>query len=162
AIDRGSPQAMVQVGFELGMRSLTLRPMAKEMLACAKSQQEPEAYGVLGKIAWTEGRWVDAYRLWEEGANFGCEDCIDKMGEFIALTLEFNPRTGEVRESTTRMSDEIRNSLPRLEALKKFYSEQFFYKISNMTELLVTAPTDMAFHVSDEQIVALIKKQHPQ
>jgi hypothetical protein len=160
AIDRGSPQAMVQVGFDLGMRTLTLRPMAKEMLACAKSQQEPGAYGVLGKIAWTEGRWIDAYRLWEEGANLGCEDCIDKMKEFGALTRELTV-TGEIRDSTTRQSNDILNSLQRLDALKDFYSKQFLYEITDMTELLVTAPTDMAFHVSDEQIVALIRKRTP-
>jgi hypothetical protein len=147
AIDRGSPQAMVLMGHHLGMHSLALRPMAKEMLACAKSQEEPGAYDVLGQIAWREGRWVDAYRTWEEGSNKGCEDCIDHMEEFVML----NPRF--------QLKDGFRDSTPPLKALREYYSKQFLYQITQMTELLEAAPTDMAVHVTDEQIVALIEKR---
>jgi hypothetical protein len=147
AIDRGSPQAMVLMGHDLGMHSLPLRPMAKEMLACAKSQKEPGAYDALGQIAWREGRWVDAYRLWEDGVNKGCEDCIDHMEEFSMLKPDFQLDNG------------FQDSIPRLKALRDYYSKQFLYQISHMTELLETAPAEMAFHVTDEQIVALIKKR---
>lgn len=147
AIDRGSPQAMVRMSDHLGMRSLALRPMAKEMAACAQHQKEPGAYEVLGEIAWREGRWVDAYRFWGDGANKGCEACIDRMEKFAMLEPGF------------RLNDGAMDSSARLKALREYYAGQFLYQLTKMTELLEIAPPDMAFHVSDEQIVALIERQ---
>jgi hypothetical protein len=147
AMERGSPQAMDLMGYQLGLHSLALRPLAKEMLTCATSQKNPDAYDGLGQIAWLEGRWVDAYRMWEVGANLGCAQCIGQMEEFVMLNPGF------------RLSDGFYNSTPRLKALRSFYESQFFYQLTKMTELLKPATADMAFHVSDEQIIALIKRR---
>ena len=78
AIDRGSPEAMTLVGGEIASRSIKLRSLGKNLLTCARKQGESSSYESLGKMAWQEGRWVDAYRIWEEGTNKGCKDCIKR------------------------------------------------------------------------------------
>lgn len=147
AIDRGNPQAMVLIGDLIGMHSMVLRPMGKEMLDCAASQGEPSAYGSMGKIAWREGRWVDAYRLWEKGLNAGCGSCFDAMRGLSRL------------KSRLGAGNETFDPRLQLDALRKFYSGQFLIQNSGMGELLEKAPQYMEFHVTDEQIVELIRSR---
>ena len=58
-----------------------------------------------------------------------------------------------------QLNDGFRDSTPPLKALREYYSKQFLYQLTQMPELLEAAPAEMAFHVTDEQIVALIEKR---
>lgn len=147
AIDRGSPQAMALVGGSIASRSVVLRELGKKLLACAIKQGEPQAYESLGKIAWHEGRWVDAYRLWEQGANKGCEDCIGRMEQFSTLRADFH------------IDDGVHGSNSTLKALRGYYADQRLYQITNMHTLLTPASRELQFHVTDEQLVSLVKKE---
>lgn len=145
AIERGNPQTMSSVGYNLGTHTFDLRPMAKQMLDCAAAQGDPDAYNGIGRIAWHEGRWVDAYRAWATGANLGCDDCLGQIEELVTL------RPGH------RVSDGSYDTDPGFKALRRFYADQFLYGITHMTELRVTAPPAVQVQVSDAQIVQIIK-----
>ena len=142
-IEGGNPQILSSVGYNLGTHSLALRPVSSRMLECAAAQGEASAYNGLGRIAWQEGRWIDAYRAWERGANLGCEDC---MGQFSGMDTPAPPE------------DPGSPSVARtLEALRKHYAEQFLFQVSQLIELRHPAPEGMQLHVTDAQIVAFIK-----
>jgi hypothetical protein len=79
AIDRGNPQSMTLIGGSILYKAPALRPMAKEMLECAVAQGYGKAYDLLGTSAQMEGRRVDAYRLWAEGVNKGCVECVNHL-----------------------------------------------------------------------------------
>lgn len=145
AIERGNPNAMASVGYNLGTHDLALRPMAKQMLDCAAAQGEPSAYDGIARLAWHEGRWVDAHRAWVQGANLGCERCLQQVESDIAM------RPGH------RVSDGTYNTDARYKALRTFYESQFLYGITHMNSLRVTAPAALHIQVSDEQIVQAIK-----
>lgn len=147
AVDRGSPEAMGLVGGAIASRSVVLRELGKQLLSCAIKQGEPQAYESLGKIAWHEGRWVDAYRLWEQGANRGCEECIGRMERFSTLRPDY------------RVADGMYGSNSALKLLREFYSNQLLYQISKMHNLITPAPKAMQFHITDEQIANLARKE---
>jgi hypothetical protein len=147
AIDRGSPQAMEVVGAELAMKSKKLGSMGKEMLTCAISQGNPNAYATLGTIAMWEGHLVDAYRLFEKGTNSGCSACAGRMKNFARLEPDF-----QSRDSTYTSNDYT------LRSINEFYNkQQFVYELTYMHELLEKLPEYMEFHVTDRQIVDLIQ-----
>ncbi len=145
AIERGNPQTMSTMGFDLGTRTRNLRPMGAKMLECAASQGDAEAYEGLGRIAWLEGRWVDAYRAWQTGANIGCADCLDHMEDIGLTRPDYTPEQG------TRGQD------PQITALRGHYESQSLYEISELIELREPAPPDLRVHWSDAQLVAVIK-----
>lgn len=142
-IEGGNPQILSNIGYNLGTHSIALRPMAVRMLECAAAQGEASAYNGIGRIAWQEGRWVDAYRAWERGANLGCEDCA---GQFTGMDM-LAP-LGE--EASRSVSD-------TLAILRAHYDDQFLFQISHLMSLHDTAPEVMQLHLSDAQIIAIIK-----
>jgi hypothetical protein len=145
AIERGNPNTMSDVGYNLGTHDLKLRPMAKQMLDCAAGQGHADAYDGIGQIAWHEGRWIDAYRSWVKGANLGCDDCLGKIEDLVLL------RPGHDIEEGTYDVD------PKLKALRAFYAGQFIYEITELTDLRIPAPAALQVTVSDASIVKLIK-----
>ena len=145
AIERGNTNAMVSVAYNLGTHDLALRPMAKQMLDCAAAQGAPGAYDGIGRLAWQEGRWVDAMRAWIKGANLGCDECLVQVESDL------------VWQPGHRVSDGTYNTDPGYKALRKFYEDQFFYGLTHLHSLRVTAPASLQIDVSDEQIVKGIK-----
>ena len=147
AIERGNPNTMADVGYNLGTHDLELRPMAKQMLDCAAAQGHAEAYDGIGQVAWHEGRWIDAYRAWAKGANLGCERCLGKVEELLTLRPGY------------KVADGTYDVDPKFKALRAFYAKQFFYEITELTELRSTAPPALQVTVSDASIVQLIKSR---
>ena len=147
AIERGNPNVMSDVGYNLGTHDLELRPMAKQMLDCAAAQGDADAYNGIGAIAWHEGRWIDAYRAWAKGANLGCETCLGKIEEMLVL------RPGHKIVNGTYDVD------PKFKALRAFYAGQFIYEVTELTDLRITAPATLQVTVSDASIVQLIKSR---
>ena len=147
AIERGTPNTMADVGYNLGTHDLELRPMAKQMLDCAAAQGHAEAYDGIGQVAWHEGRWIDAYRAWAKGANLGCERCLGKVEELLTLRPGY------------KVADGTYDVDPKFKALRAFYAKQFFYEITELTELRSTAPPALQVTVSDASIVQLIKSR---
>jgi hypothetical protein len=145
AIERGNPNTMSDVGYNLGTHDLKLRPMAKQMLDCAAGQGHADAYSGIGSIAWHEGRWIDAYRAWVKGANLGCEDCLRRIEDMVSL------RPGHDIEEGTYNVD------PKFKALRAFYAGQFIYEITELTDLRIPAPAALQVTVSEASIVELIK-----
>jgi hypothetical protein len=142
-LEHGNPQIQSSVGYKLGTHSLALRPMALQMLECAAAQGDADAYQGLGRIAWQEGRWVDAYRAWERGANLGSQDCTEKFEEMARLT------------PGAKLDHEPIDS--RLDALRAHYAGQFLFQLSQLASLRRPAPEALQLHFSDAQLVALIK-----
>ncbi len=145
AIERGNPQALSTLGHSFGTRTENLRAMGVKMLECAAAQGDADAYEGLGTIAWLEGRWVDAYRTWQTGANQGCGDCLDHLEDIGLTRPDYTPERG------TRGSDS------RISALRQHYESQLLFTISELSELREPAPQSMWVHWSDEQLVAVIK-----
>lgn len=145
AMDAGNSEVMSHVGFSLGTRTRELRPKAIQMLECAAGQGNAEAYFGLGNIAWLEGRWVDAYRAWQQGANLGCDACLNKMEDIVLTRPDYKPSSGMFGQE------------PAVAALRKFYDSQFLYEISHLIELREPAPPTIRVQWSDEQIVATIR-----
>lgn len=114
AIDRGSPHAMTYVSDTILVRSEALFPLAKSLLECAASQGHAEAYEGLGKLAYIEGRRLDAYRLWAKGINEGGSECIVKME---ALT--------RARANTPEKLEKKRQLLARLTSADEASAEQY-------------------------------------
>ena len=145
AIDRGNPAVMASVGFHLGTRTHELRPKGVAMLKCAASQGEGRGYDGLATIAWLEGRWVDAYRLWAAGANLDCESCMTHVEDIVMTRPDYRPSDGTYGKE------------PTVAALRRFYGSQMLYTISHLKALRIDAPSEMQFKLTDEQIVALIE-----
>lgn len=139
AIEGGNPQVLASVGYNLGTHSRTLRPMALQMLACAAAQGEASAYNGMGRIAWLEGRWVDAYRAWERGANLGCEDCMMKFDELPRMVPEADQLTQQLR------------------ALRAHYSAQPLFEISHLIPLRRPLPAWLELHIGDAELLAFLK-----
>jgi hypothetical protein len=142
AVDRGSPEAMAMIGEHMVIRSKSLRSVGKSMLDCALAQGYSDAYRGLGKLADMEGRWVDAYRLWEKGANSGCDGCVRHMEDFA-----------KVRVRPAQDED------PALLQIKKFYASRFLYRVSLLREFNTPLPKNMAFQFTDGELVKLLKLQ---
>jgi hypothetical protein len=146
AIERGNPNAMASVGHNLGTHDLALRPMALQMLECAAAQGEPMAYEGLGRIAWQEGRWVDAYRTWIKGANLGCDSCLQHVESTVATQPGHRP------------SDGTYNTEPKYKALRKHFEDQyFFYGLTHLGSLRIPAPPSLQIDVDDKEIIREIK-----
>jgi hypothetical protein len=145
AIEGGNPQALSTLGFDLGTRTRNQRAMGVKMLECAAAQGDADAYEGLGRIAWLEGRWVDAYRAWQTGANLGCADCLMKMEDIGLTDPNYTPSRG------TSGSD------ARINALREHYDSQLLFTISELLELREPAAPPMWLQWSDEQVVAVIK-----
>lgn len=145
AIQRGSPDAMELVGASIVVQSKELRPVGKAMLDCALSQGHAAAYAPLGQLADMEGRRVDAYRLWLQGANSGCESCARSLESFAKI------RSGYTAASS---ASEL---LPELARIEKFYSDNVLYELSELPDVYRPLPADMAFHVSDEDLLKLLE-----
>ena len=103
------------------------------------------AYDGLARLAWQEGHWVDAMRTWIKGANLGCDRCLEHVESDIAW------------QPGHRVSDGTYNTNPGYRALRKFYEDQFFYGLTHLHSLRVTAPASLQIDVSDEQIIKGIK-----
>lgn len=138
AIDRGSPEAMVIIGGSMIVRSKQLRSMGEAMLDCALSQGYVNAYWGLGRLADMQGRQVDAYRLWEKGANAGCAGCIDELMAFPKI------RPGE-------------DLMPEPKWIKAVLGRNLFYDMTRLQDLATPVPADLAFHVSDGDVLRLLK-----
>jgi len=146
AIERGNPQAMVTVGFDLGARSLELRPKGLAMLQCAADQGSAEAYEGLGRVAWLEGRWVDAHRTWLRGANLGCESCLMTIDTAMRTSAAgYDPDEGTYRQDS------------KAELLRKFYADQTLRSLSLLDDLRVEAPTQMWLEWSDRQLLKVLE-----
>ncbi|WGS49122.1 hypothetical protein LFL96_15320 [Paraburkholderia sp. D15] len=147
AIDRGSPDAMVWVGGDIVVRSKQLRPAGKAMLECAMAQGDGEAYDSLGVLADMEGRKVDAYRLWEKGVNNGCSACIGHLEGFARIRADYDPSRG-----TT-------DATPALKQIGNFYSDNSLFEWTRLPDLYRPLTDDLSFHVSDGDILKLLKLQ---
>jgi hypothetical protein len=147
AIDRGSPDAMAWVGGNIVVRSKQLRQTGKAMLDCAAAQGNGDAYESLGLLADMEGREVDAYRIWEKGVNNGCQACIRRMEQFVKIRADYDPSMG-----TT-------DATPALKQIGYFYSDNFLFEWTQLPDLYEPLPVNLAFHVSDGDILKLLKLQ---
>lgn len=146
AIDRGSADSMAAVGGNMIARSMKLRADGKAMLECALAQGKAETYSMLGKLALMEGRWVDAYRLWGEGVNKGCDSCVSRLLAFARIRPGY------------RLSQPREDFMPELERIRRFYAKNYFYSDTRLDEFKMPLPSDMAFHFSDEELVTLLEQ----
>lgn len=117
------------------------------MLDCAAAQGNGDAYDSLGLLADMEGRKVDAYRLWEKGVNNGCAACIERMEEFAKIRADYDPSTG------------ITDATPALKQIEHFYSENSLFEWTVLPDLYRPLPANLSFHVSDDDILKLLKLQ---
>ena len=146
AIERGNSKAMATVGFDLSTRSIELRPKGLAMLQCAVDQGGAEAFEGLGRVAWLEGRWVDAYRTWLRGANLGCESCLMTVDTAMRTTkADYDPDADMYRRDS------------KAELLRKFYADQSLYSVSLLDDLRVEAPAKMWLEWSDLQLVQMLE-----
>jgi hypothetical protein len=148
AVDRGNPQAMAYVGGDIVAHSKDLLPIGKELLECAVKQGYAPAYNNLGKLAFMEGRRLDAYRLWEKGLNEGCAECSENLMPIARIRPGYNA-------ATTPMKD----LMPELVAISEFYDNNFFYVLSELPELKRPLPNNLAFHPSKEELLKLLESQ---
>lgn len=178
AIDRGSPHAMTYVSNTILVRAKELFPLARSMLECAASQGHAQAYEGLGKLAYREGRRLDAYRLWTKGVNEGCEDCIENLQ---ALT-QARANTPEKRERKRQLLEKLKSAdpssaekygeelaylrfqdiqmqIPELERLKKFYADNFLYEVTELPEFRRRPSGDLRFYPSDPELLLLLQVQ---
>ncbi len=147
AIVRGSPDAMIVVGSTMVVRSRKLRSVGKAMLECALSQGNADAYASLGKIADMEGRDVDAYKLWEKGANSGCRDCVDHMLDVAKVRPGYTIATPRA------------DLVPELKAIGDFLDRNHLYEWTRLPELATPLPSNLSFHVSDAELLKLLELQ---
>lgn len=145
-VQSGNPQIIGNVGHRLAFNTLKYRARGLNMLKCAIRQGDVTSYYSVGLVAQREGRWVDAYRIWERGANLGCERCIEKLEDIATL----DPKFSFGRDTTV-------NAVPALKKLNDFYNNQFFWKLTELPELRQQAPDDLLFKLSEKQIVALVE-----
>jgi len=145
AIQRGSPEAMELVGTTIVIQSKELRPVGKAMLDCALSQGHAGAYAALGQLADMEGRRVDAYRLWLQGANKGCNSCAQSLESFAKIRNGYTV--------VTPMSE----LEPELTRIEEFDSDNILYQLSELPDLSRPLPPELAFHFNDEDLLKLLE-----
>jgi hypothetical protein len=165
AIDRGSVHAMSAVGSTIVVQSKDLRPIGKLMLECAVSKNHAYAYKSLGILADMEGRRLDAYRLWIKGVNEGCKECMMHV-ESLAKTLNDNSSGSIInsifgRPSSSRLDENplSKNTTPELELIKKFYSNNWSYEISELSDFALHLPEQMAFNPSDDILLRTLERE---
>jgi hypothetical protein len=144
-LERGSPQVMTSVGGRLAINVPKHRARGLAMLRCAAEQGDVEAYHPLGLTARLEGRWVDAYRIFELGANQGCTRCAEVLGPIAMMRLGV---PGSPRDPT--------GHTPEISSLSAFYAAQFFWQITGLTDLRQLAPPSLQVNLGHEQIMGLI------
>lgn len=147
AIERGSPQAMAMVGGTIVMQARPLWPLGKALLECSASHGYAAAYGSLGVLADMQGRRLDAYRLWEQGANGGCSACLRHMSELATVRKGYTPATP------------MEDLTPEVERIKSFYRNNFFYEISELPDTYRRIPKEMEFHAADAELLSLLRRQ---
>lgn len=147
AVDRGSPQAMALVGGNIVPQAKVLHPVGKQLLECAVEQGFAPAYRSLGKLAWMEGRRLDAYRLWEKGANKGCASCIQYLEPI-----------GRVRRGYTSATP-VLEQVPQLAAINAFYERNFFYPLSELKDFDLPLPKNLTFHLNDTELLKLLETE---
>lgn len=140
----GNPQLIGQVGHRLATGTLAYRARGIAMLRCAVQQGHPDAYYSLGLVASQEGRMFDAYRIFEQGGNLGCDRCFERL-EYLALR---QPGFSHGRDSTV-------GAVPAVKALQDFYERQFFWDLTKLPELRRQAPLALQLRLSDDEIVGL-------
>ncbi|WP_095101639.1 hypothetical protein [Pseudomonas sp. Irchel 3A5] len=145
AVDRGSPQAMASVGGNIVPQAKELHPVGKQMLECAVKQGYAPAYMSLGKLAWMEGRRLDAYRLWEKGVNEGCASCTEYLESIGRVRRGYTP--------ATPMLDLV----PELAVINAFYENNFFYELSELRDFERPLPEELAFHLDDKELLKLLE-----
>lgn len=145
AIERGSPDAMALVGSTIVTQSKALRPLAKPMLECAVSQGNADAYKALGMLADMEGRRLDAYRLWERGANQGCGGCIQRLENIAKVRPGY------------KVSTPFGDLMPELVAIRRFYGSNFFHDLSHLPDFERPLPEELAFRPSDAELLKLLE-----
>lgn len=145
-IDRGAPRLMAEVGHRLAFNTLTYRAQGVAMLQCAVAQGNVDAFYSLGMIFYAEGRWVDAYQLWEQGLNLGCDRCGEQLESVAMLKPDFVPG----RDGTT-------NAVPQINELQAFYERQLFWKLTGLPGVYHPAPASMHFHLTPTQLEAILK-----
>lgn len=145
-IDRGAPRLMAEVGHRQAFNTLSYRAKGVAMLQCAVAQGEVDAFYSLGMIFYSEGRWVDAYQLWERGLNLGCESCGERLDSVAMLEPGFVPG----RDGTT-------NAVPGINQLRRFYERQLFWKLTGLPGVYRPAPASMHFHLTPTQLEAILK-----
>jgi len=142
AIERGSPDAMTLVAESIIARSKELRPLAKPMLDCALAQSHTEAYEGLGKLADMEGRGVDAYRLWEEGANHGCQECVGHLENLARAQPGYT------------YASQLEQTMPGLARLKRYYAGNADYELTSLPDFQPRPPPALAYHIDDKDLLA--------
>jgi hypothetical protein len=128
-MERGSPQVMTDVGGRLAVSVLEHRARGLAMLRCAADQGDVEAYHPLGETARREGRWVDAYRIFELGVNQGCRGCVQELERLAMLEPGFSGR-----------SYMLSGTVPEINRVTAFYVKQFFWQLTGLSELRQPAP----------------------
>lgn len=147
AVDRGNPQAMALVGGNIVPQARVLHPIGREMLECAVKKGYAPAYASLGKLAWMEGRRVDAYRLWEKGVNVGCEACSESLESLGRVRPGYTPATSMLEK------------MPELSAINAFYEKNFFYGMTELPDFARPLPAALHFHINDKELLALLEKE---
>lgn len=145
AVDRGSLQAMTLVGGNIVPQAKELHPIGKEMLECAVEKGFAPAYMSLGKLAWMEGRRLDAYRLWEKGVNEGCAACSQYLEQIGRVRRGYSPATPMLE------------LVPELSAINAFYEQNFFYELSELKDFERPLPASLAFHLDDKELLKLLE-----
>lgn len=145
AVDHGSPQAMDLTGGTIVPQARELHPIGKAMLECAVKQGYAPAYASLGKLAWMQGHRLDAYRLWAKGVNLGCAACSSPLESLARVRSGYN--------TATPMLD----LMPELAAINAFYSNNFFYELSDLSDFERPLPEKLAFHLNDKELLKLLK-----
>lgn len=140
----GNPQVISQMGHRLATGTLQHRARGIAMLRCAADQGDPDAYYSLGLVASQEGRMFDAYRLFEQGGNLGCDSCFGRLEE-LALR---QPGFLWGRDTTV-------GAVPAVKSLQDFYEGQFFWKLTKLPELRRQAPAFLQLRLTDDDIVGL-------
>ena len=147
-LEQGSAQVMTELGGRLAVNGLEYRARGLAMLRCAAGQGDVEAYHPLGLTARLEGRWVDAYRIFELGANQGCRPCAEELASLALLKADFSGNR-----------DDPRGADPEINRLASFYARQFFWQITGLIELKQPAPPSIQLQLSDAQIMGLIGQE---
>ncbi|MFJ4430684.1 hypothetical protein ACIPZG_06905 [Pseudomonas sp. NPDC089395] len=175
AIDRGSPHSMTSIASRILKRTKELRPLAKQLLECAVSQGHGAAYEPLGQIAESEGRRLDAYRLWAEGVNKGCLECVKNMRVLgLVRAGSFDRPVNEAaawQRLALRSGDpgflalayekdaegEVKDKTPELTAVWNYYNKVGQFGETALEEFERKLPDDLLFTLNDIELLDLLR-----
>jgi hypothetical protein len=142
----GNPQILTTVGHQLATNTLEHRARGLAMLRCAADQGEVNAHHSMGLTASQEGRWVDAYRIFELGANQGCARCMESLENLAIL-----------KHGLALQRDRISGRALEIQQLVAFYNQQLCWQLTGLSEVRRPAPQSIQLHLSNEQIEGLIR-----